>query len=130
MIPFVGYESPRGHQWLGSKPPANSIAVMDCACKRHDSYGVDFVERTVAAAESDWASAQMASSHHHGCDPLHPGDRLPMACFAEGLSAIHNGSALLLRLARPQCLAQDQSNPGRAHAPSSRAQANALGRYH
>src|SRR5262249_9142818 len=51
-------------------------------------------------SESAWSSC---FPRYTRCNPLYSGDWLPMACFAEGLSAIHDGSALLLRLARPQC---------------------------
>src|SRR5438552_13636917 len=91
---------------------------------------MDRIEPTAAGAESNWASAQMGSSHHHGFNSLYSGDRLPMARFAERLSAIHVSSVLLLRLARPQRLAQNQSNAGRAHAPSGGSQAHSLGWRH
>src|SRR5258705_12599453 len=53
-----------------------------------------------------------------------------MACFAERLSAALDGSALLLRLARSQCLAADKSCPGRAHTSGGGTQAHSLGGYH
>jgi hypothetical protein len=53
----------------------------------------------------------------HGCDPLHSCDRLPMACTAEGLSTVHDGSILLLQLARQLGLAADQRYPCRARSP-------------
>src|SRR5438105_7451101 len=91
---------------------------------------VEVVEAAAAKAGSHRAPTYLDASDHHGCDPLHSCDRLPMACFAERLSAVLDGSALLLRLARPQRLAADQSCPGRAHAPGGGTQALSLGWYY
>jgi hypothetical protein len=57
---------------------------------------MDVVEPIVAEAGSHGAPTEVESSHHHGCNSLHACDRLPMARFAEGLSTVHDGSALLL----------------------------------
>src|ERR1700674_2177242 len=88
------------------------------------------VESTFAETESPWPPANLDPSRHPGWHSLYACDRLPMACFAERLSAVHDGSALLLRLARLQCLAADESCAGRAHTSGGGTQAYSLGGYH
>jgi hypothetical protein len=56
------------------------------------SFEVDREESPEKAG--DFGRRVIPSSHHHGCDPLYSCGRLPMARFAERLSAVHDRSAL------------------------------------
>jgi Transposase DDE domain len=59
---------------------------------------------------------QATGSRRDQCHALYPGYRLPMARAAEGVPTVHDGSILLLQLARHPALAPHQPRPGRARA--------------
>src|ERR1700720_935329 len=88
------------------------------------------VESTFAETESPWPPANLDPSRHPGWHSLYACDRLPMAGFAERLSAVPLGPALLLRLAGSQRAAGHKSCLGRAPAPGGRTQALSLGWYY
>jgi hypothetical protein len=78
-------------------------------CKRHDGRRVGGDRATFAAGQPARPSARDALAHGSERDLLHRPELLPVAHAAEGVSAIHDGAALLLPLARRRHLAEPQS---------------------
>lgn len=86
-------------------------------------------DRTAAAeAERYWSPASGRFTGGGERDPLYGLDRLPVAHAAEGLSAVHDGAELLLRLARQQAVVDDQQQPRHGGAREGREGSESNGR--
>jgi len=80
------------------------------------------VDRSSAAADEE---IEAATDHGTACGSqrhaLHPDDRLPMAPIAQGVSAVFDGAAVLLPLARRGAAADNQSCSGDTGARGERS---------
>jgi hypothetical protein len=82
-------------------------------CKRHGGRRVGSDQATFAAGQPARPSARDALAHGSEHDLLHRPELLPVAHAAEGVSAIHDGAALLLPLARSDAAKGFQPLPRR-----------------
>ena len=102
--------------------PWDDIARRDYArrvaalCKRSDGSGMGADRALPAFAAAGRPSPDDGPAGGGERDPLHGGDRLPVAHAAEGPAAVLDGAALLLRLARQRAVADDQQPSGHGGA--------------
>jgi hypothetical protein len=66
------------------------------------------IELLMPRPEQGGAAAQDLYAVGVGCDPVHCDDGMPMGPFAEGFSALHDGSVLFLSIARRRRIGFDQ----------------------
>src|ERR1700685_2519950 len=108
--------------------PKTIAARRTTLCKRHDGCGMEIDRAAAASALAARSSPRDQFARDRECDPLHCGHRLPMARAAKGLSAVFDGSVLLLQMARFWLVAHDQRRSGPANARKTGTQSHSFGR--
>src|SRR5512132_1650405 len=97
-----------GGTTCGPKSLDRSMSVRGALCKRPYRSRVGGDRALYAGSQALGPPAGDRLARGAGCDPVYCAQRMPVAHAAEGLSAVHDGAGVFLRLAGQRPVRADQ----------------------